>query len=133
MRVVVLGASVASEWPLFAVHHIETMIGSTATARELLARDARAVAAEGVIDCHVMLNTGMNRDGLATFDSSTETHGRRAPADAHTRTPISAALFASPERAPVKPPKPPEPVTAAAALSAAAAAAEGMVLLGCCV
>ena len=70
-RVLVLGASVPSEWPVYARFDLEMVIESKATADRL----ASLAPPPKPIKAHVMLNTGMNRIGLSTFDSTTETHG----------------------------------------------------------
>ena len=70
-RVLVLGASVPSEWPVYARFDLELVVESKATADRLAALQPPPKP----IKAHVMLNTGMNRIGLSTFDSTTETHG----------------------------------------------------------
>ena len=71
VRVLVLGASVPSEWPVYARFDLELVVESKATADRL----ATLAPPPKPIKAHVMLNTGMNRIGLSTFDSTTETHG----------------------------------------------------------
>ena len=70
-RVLVLGASVPSEWPVYARFDLELVVESKVTADRL----ATLAPPPKPIRAHVMLNTGMNRIGLSTFDSTTETHG----------------------------------------------------------
>ena len=60
-----------SEWPVYARFDLEMVIESKATADRL----ASLAPPPKPIKAHVMLNTGMNRIGLSTFDSTTETHG----------------------------------------------------------
>eukprot|EP00614_Pseudopedinella_elastica_P035229 CAMPEP_0172644458 /NCGR_PEP_ID=MMETSP1068-20121228/239222_1 /TAXON_ID=35684 /ORGANISM="Pseudopedinella elastica, Strain CCMP716" /LENGTH=711 /DNA_ID=CAMNT_0013458657 /DNA_START=106 /DNA_END=2241 /DNA_ORIENTATION=+ len=91
-RVVILGPTDPSEWSLCAKHAIEIVVDSAETAKLLLARERPRPGgdpgggsddkkgAPPVIKVHVMLNTGMNRIGLATFESSAETHGPRSNA-----------------------------------------------------
>mmetsp|Transcript_15680 Transcript_15680/g.48531 ORF Transcript_15680/g.48531 Transcript_15680/m.48531 type:complete len:526 (-) Transcript_15680:48-1625(-) len=74
VRVLVLGASVPSEWPVYARFGLELVVESSRTAMRLGCLPESA----GPLRVHVMLNTGMNRIGLQTFDSTTETHGRKA-------------------------------------------------------
>ena len=71
VRVLVLGASVPSEWPVYARFDLELVVESKVTADRLAALQPPPKP----IKAHVMLNTGMNRIGLSTFDSTTETHG----------------------------------------------------------
>ena len=74
VRVLVLGASVPSEWPVYARFDLELVVESKLTADRLAALSPPPKP----IKAHVMLNTGMNRIGLSTFDSTTETHGAKA-------------------------------------------------------
>ena len=108
VRVVVLGASVPDEWAIFAKFGIELVIESEATARLLCALPGSGDA----LKVHVMLNTGMNRIGLAAFDSSTETHGRAAAAPKRAAlSDVFAPLGDLPEGRPLAegPPAPPAP------------------------
>mmetsp|Transcript_3731 Transcript_3731/g.11023 ORF Transcript_3731/g.11023 Transcript_3731/m.11023 type:complete len:509 (-) Transcript_3731:29-1555(-) len=113
-RVLVLGASVPSEWNVYARFGLEMVVESRRTA-ELLGRLGKDA---GPLKAHVMLNTGMNRIGLATFDSTTETHGRKSEGVAR---PSLAGAFADldvvpedGERSPV--PLPPAPEASKAPL-----------------
>ena len=74
-RILVLGASHRSEWPVYQRFSLEMMVESRAMAEELVewARNAweaqkeQGKAPEDPIRVHVMLNTGMSRLGLETF------------------------------------------------------------------
>lgn len=89
VRLLVLGATVENEWKWCKKFGIEFMIESARTARALLDWPDEE-GGGGPFQVHVMLNTGMNRIGLATYDGSTETHGRRPDPP---RRPSLAAAF----------------------------------------
>ena len=61
VRVLVLGASVPSEWPVYARFDLELVVESKVTADRLAALQPPPKP----IKAHVMLNTGMNRIGLS--------------------------------------------------------------------
>ena len=70
VRVLVLGASMPSEWSHYADNNLDIMISSAEAAEELIEwTTAEAVAGrlKQPMRAHVMLNTGMSRIGLATF------------------------------------------------------------------
>jgi alanine racemase len=85
VRVLVLGATHPSEWSHYSHYNLDVMINSAQQADALIEWSTREHAA-GRLDwpmrAHIMLNTGMSRDGLETFskedihqDSCTKTFG----------------------------------------------------------
>lgn len=70
VRILVLGASMPSEWTHYAEHDLDIMISSAEAAEELIqwtTAEALAGRLKRPMRAHVMLNTGMSRIGLATF------------------------------------------------------------------
>jgi len=72
VRVLVLGASHASEWPVYARHRLDLMINSEESADALVSWCSRQTALPHAIRAHVMLDTGMGRIGLDAIDEINE-------------------------------------------------------------
>jgi len=70
VRVLVLGATHPSEWSHYSHYNLDVMINSAQQADALIEWSTREHAAGRLcwpMRAHIMLNTGMSRDGLETF------------------------------------------------------------------